>query len=140
MLDRRPGLLYISASARVRRGVRFGIAAFVYECGARIEIRADVEKRLKVAAITGLTAGRGLGVLASYSESVLQVNLGREKPPRERPARPVSMLPPIAPACERYGGARTNGGNLTPAPNALRSESGTLNAHSRYAPTLSQNS
>ena len=35
----------------------FEIVAFVTEGGARIEIRTDVEKRLKVAAITGFTPG-----------------------------------------------------------------------------------
>ena len=44
---------------RWRAASRFDLEsyAFVAECGARIEIRTDVEKRLKVAAITGFTAG-----------------------------------------------------------------------------------
>jgi hypothetical protein len=53
--------------------------------GARIEIRTDVEKRLKVAAITGFTAGEMEGNWQA-TEVGLQVNLGREKPPRERPS------------------------------------------------------
>ena len=37
--------------------VGFGIVALITERGARIDIGADVEKRLEVAAIAGLTTG-----------------------------------------------------------------------------------
>ena len=40
--------------------VGFGIVAFITERGARIDIGADVEKRLEVAAIAGLTTERQL--------------------------------------------------------------------------------
>jgi hypothetical protein len=56
----------------------------VTECGARIEIRTDVEKRLKVATITGFTAGKMEGN-GQAAEVGLQVNLVKE-PPRERPS------------------------------------------------------
>jgi hypothetical protein len=41
--------------------VGFGIVALITERGARIDIGADVEKRLEVAAIAGLTTGEMKG-------------------------------------------------------------------------------
>src|SRR6185437_10399871 len=72
------------------------------ECGARIEIRTDVEKRFKVAAITGFTAGEMEGNWHA-TEVGLQVNLGRET--ATRAAKCLIMLPPFAPAAETW--ART---------------------------------
>ena len=66
------------------------------------EIRADVEKRLKVAAITGFTAGEMEGNWQA-TEVGLQVNLGRET--ATRAAKRLIMLPPFAPAAETW--ART---------------------------------
>ena len=89
---------------RWRAASRFDleIVAFVAECGARIEIRTDVEKRLKVAAITGFTAGEMEGNWQA-TEVGLQVNLGRET--ATRAAKRLIMLPPFAPAAETW--ART---------------------------------
>ncbi len=89
---------------RWRAASRFDleIVAFVTECGARIEIRTDVEKRFKVAAITGFTAGEMEGNWQA-TEVGLQVNLGRET--ATRAAKRLIMLPPFAPAAETW--ART---------------------------------
>jgi hypothetical protein len=62
----------------------------------------DVEKRLKVAAITGFTAGEMEGNWQA-TEVGLQVNLGRET--ATRAAKRLIMLPPFAPAAETW--ART---------------------------------
>ena len=78
------------------------MVAFVTECGARVEIRTDVEKRLKVAAITGFTASEMEGNWQA-TEVGLQVNLGRET--ATRAAKRLIMLPPFAPAAETW--ART---------------------------------
>ena len=59
---------------------------------ARIEIRTDVEKRLKVAAITGFTAGEMEGNWQA-TEAGLQVTLGRET--ATRAAKRLIMLPPL---------------------------------------------
>src|SRR4029077_18369821 len=85
-----------------RRRDLIWIVAFVTECGARIEIRTDVEKRLKVAAITGFTAGEMDGNWQA-TEVGLQVNLGRET--ATRAAKRLIMLPLFAPAAETW--ART---------------------------------
>ena len=68
----------------------------------RIEIRTDVEKRLKVAAITGFTAGEMEGNWQA-TEVGLQMNLGRET--ATRAAKRLIILPPFAPAAETW--ART---------------------------------
>ena len=80
----------------------FEIVAFVGESGARIEIRTDVEKRLKVAAITGFTAGEMEGNWQA-TEVGLQVDLGRET--ATRAAKRLIMLPPFAPAAETWARA-----------------------------------
>src|SRR4029077_19768423 len=85
-----------------RRRDLIWIVAFVTECGARNEIRTDVEKRLKVAAITGFTASEMEGNWQA-PEVGLQVNLGRET--ATRAAKRLIMLPPFAPAAETW--ART---------------------------------
>src|SRR6185437_10728732 len=69
------------------------------ECGARIEIRTDVEKRFKVVAITGFPAGEMEGNWQA-TEVGLQVNLGRET--ATRAAKCLIMLPPFAPAAETW--------------------------------------
>jgi hypothetical protein len=81
----------------------------VTERGAGIEIRTDVEKRLKIAAITGFTAGEMEGNWQA-TEVGLQVNLGRET--AARAAQRLIMLPPFAPATETW--ARTNRVFATP--------------------------
>src|SRR4029077_5389951 len=95
-----------------RRRDLIWIVAVVAESGARIEIRTDVEKRLKVAAITGFTAGEMEGNWQA-TEVGLQVNLGRET--ATRAAKRLIMLPPFAPAAETWGAPRWN---RTSAPNA----------------------
>ena len=77
--------------------VRFGIVAFVTERGARIDIGADVEKRLEVAAVAGLTTSE-MKANWQAAEIGFQVNLGREA--ATRAAERLIMLPPFAPAAE----------------------------------------
>ena len=82
------------------------------QSGARIEIRTDVEKRLKVAAITGFTAGEMEGNWQA-TEVGLQVNLGRET--ATRAAKRSSCCPLLRPL-PRHG--RAPRWNRTSAPNA----------------------
>ncbi len=76
--------------------------ALVTERGARIDIGADVEKRLEVAAIAGFTTGEMKGNWQA-TEIGLQVDLGRET--ATRAAQRLIVLPPFAPAAETW--ART---------------------------------
>ena len=71
---------------RWRAASRFDLefVALIAQRGTRIDIGADVEKRLEVAAVAGLTTSEMKGNWQA-AEISLQVNLV-EKPPRERPS------------------------------------------------------
>ena len=68
----------------------------------RIDIGADVEKRLEVAAVAALSTTEMKGNW-QLAEIGLQVNLGREA--ATRATERLIMLPPFAPAAETW--ART---------------------------------
>src|ERR1700704_5187774 len=77
--------------------VLFGIVALVAERGARIDIGADVEKRLEVATVAGLATGE-MKRDGQAAEICLQMNLGRKSTACATEC--LAVLPPFAPAAE----------------------------------------
>ncbi len=80
----------------------FRIVALVAESGTRIDVGTDVEKRLEIAAVAGLTTGK-MKCDGQPTEIGFQVNLGRKS--TAGAAESLAVLPPFAPAAETW--ART---------------------------------
>ena len=85
------------AARKCRRPVGLAVISFVRHRDARADVGADVERRLELCAVAGLTTSQ-MEVERVAVEICLEVDFGRETPARA--AERLAVLPPFAPAAE----------------------------------------
>ncbi len=79
------------------RPIGLAVISLVGDCNARLDVWADVERRLKLCAVAGLAPSQ-VEVERVAVEISLEVDFGRET--AARAAKRLVLLPPFAPAAE----------------------------------------
>jgi hypothetical protein len=85
-----------------RRPVGLAVISLVRHRDARADVGADVERRLELCAVAGLSTGQ-VEVERIAVEICLEMDFGREA--AARAAERLAMLPPFAPAAETWARA-----------------------------------